>query len=432
MNNKGNYIKRDGFKRYLTDEMTNAERNEFEKKLQKNQFEEEALEGLEAFTSLNFQDDLNILRNKIENKKQKNRLPFFAAAATILLLITAGIIWINIDRRKPIPVISENSIKKAEKAETKKILDKSTNETKTKQTEHKNEQLEQKHFTEPEKNTRTPKTNKTTKQKTPTAKKLKDEKKHIEKLEETEAEEEVVYNIIAHDEAEAEIKINEPIMITKKSFTTPSVTQAVKGKVISSDDKTPIAGVTIVEKGTQNSTISNIDGIFKLNMQNDTNTVVANFIGMEQKKMQLAPDSDNTIALSPENDMELNEVTVVAYGTEKKKSTTESTRQISDKKNETARAKPACGYKQYNNYLRDNAILHENINKNKVTVKLKLVIDSNGHITSISNTNHAREELFTRAKKIIKNGPAWQPKITQTGKKEDTVNLKITFRKQKK
>lgn len=76
--------------------MTGSERNAFEKELQKHPFEAEAMEGLSIISPENIEKDLADLKANISPSKHKNRFQFLAAAATILLLITAGVIWIQI------------------------------------------------------------------------------------------------------------------------------------------------------------------------------------------------------------------------------------------------------------------------------------------------------------------------------------------------
>ncbi|MEN8118078.1 MAG: hypothetical protein ABFS16_13930, partial [Bacteroidota bacterium] len=59
------HISEEDFRRYLKNEMTENERNTFEKELQKNPFEAEALEGFEAVPSANIKNNLAELKEKI-------------------------------------------------------------------------------------------------------------------------------------------------------------------------------------------------------------------------------------------------------------------------------------------------------------------------------------------------------------------------------
>jgi len=48
----------------------------------------------------------------------------------------------------------------------------------------------------------------------------------------------------------------------------------IQGKVLSEVDNQPIAGVSIIEKGTTNGTASDIDGNFSLNVNSNSTLVI--------------------------------------------------------------------------------------------------------------------------------------------------------------
>ena len=52
----------------------------------------------------------------------------------------------------------------------------------------------------------------------------------------------------------------------------------VSGIVVSSTDSEPLVGVTVLVKGTQNGTITDLEGSFSLNLSNDQNTIIASFM----------------------------------------------------------------------------------------------------------------------------------------------------------
>lgn len=52
----------------------------------------------------------------------------------------------------------------------------------------------------------------------------------------------------------------------------------VTGQIISADDNQPVIGVSIIEKGTTNGVITDIDGNFALNVKPGA-TIVVSFIG---------------------------------------------------------------------------------------------------------------------------------------------------------
>lgn len=93
-------------------------------------------------------------------------------------------------------------------------------------------------------------------------------------------------------------------------------TQKVTGTVISDDDKQPVVGASIVVKGTNLGTITDIDGHFTLlNVPNSAKILQISYIGMKTESVSVQP----TVRVILKSDTQLmDEVVVVGYGSAKK------------------------------------------------------------------------------------------------------------------
>lgn len=91
--------------------------------------------------------------------------------------------------------------------------------------------------------------------------------------------------------------------------------QTITGTVLSSDDNSPLPGVSVVEKGTSNGTTTDFDGNYSIDVQE--NAILSfTFLGMISKDIQV---SGNVLNVILENDNNiLDEVVVVGYGSVKK------------------------------------------------------------------------------------------------------------------
>ncbi|MCG6186078.1 SusC/RagA family TonB-linked outer membrane protein [Maribellus maritimus] len=90
-------------------------------------------------------------------------------------------------------------------------------------------------------------------------------------------------------------------------------TKVLTGTVTSSEDGTPIPGVSVAVKGTTLGTITNIDGEYSLQVPEDAQTLVASFVGM--KKQEIPIGSSTTIDIVMEPDVfGIDEVVVTAMG----------------------------------------------------------------------------------------------------------------------
>ena len=91
----------------------------------------------------------------------------------------------------------------------------------------------------------------------------------------------------------------------------------VKGVVVDNKGES-LPGVNVIEQGTQNGIVTNIDGEFELNVQSSQSYLKFSFIGYSTISQKVVIGDRMRIVLE---DMfqDLNEVVVVGYGTMKKK-----------------------------------------------------------------------------------------------------------------
>lgn len=102
--------------------------------------------------------------------------------------------------------------------------------------------------------------------------------------------------------------------------------KVVKGRVIDSSDKEPVIGATIFVQSTKQGTVTDIDGRFSLEVPDNVKTIIVSFIGMSTREVAITP-GEMIIELKAESQA-LDEVVVVAYGTQKKSSITGAITQV--------------------------------------------------------------------------------------------------------
>jgi TonB-linked SusC/RagA family outer membrane protein len=106
-------------------------------------------------------------------------------------------------------------------------------------------------------------------------------------------------------------------------------TQTLRGKVTSSDDGSPLPGVSILEKGTSNGTVTDGDGRFTIEARRDA-VLVFSFVGYTSQEVSLTGQTDLQIILNTDVGM-LSEVVVVGYGEQDKKDVTGSLTSLTPK-----------------------------------------------------------------------------------------------------
>ncbi|MEJ0030390.1 MAG: SusC/RagA family TonB-linked outer membrane protein [Bacteroidota bacterium] len=105
--------------------------------------------------------------------------------------------------------------------------------------------------------------------------------------------------------------------------------QVVTGTVTSADDGSSIPGVNILEKGTTNGTVTDVDGSFRISVGSSA-TLVLSFVGYTTQEIAVGAQTTINISLQPDV-TSLSEVVVIGYGTVQKKDLTGSVSQVSSK-----------------------------------------------------------------------------------------------------
>jgi TonB-linked SusC/RagA family outer membrane protein len=93
-------------------------------------------------------------------------------------------------------------------------------------------------------------------------------------------------------------------------------TKVITGKVTDSKDGSPIAGASVVVKGTQYGTQTGADGTFKLNAPADSKTLVISSLNFVTQEIAITGSPIN-VSLAPSAD-QLGDVVVIGYGTARK------------------------------------------------------------------------------------------------------------------
>ena len=111
-------------------------------------------------------------------------------------------------------------------------------------------------------------------------------------------------------------------------------TRTVKGTVTDSNGD-PLVGVTVTEKGTKNTVITDIDGVFTISVHAKAQLELS-YIGFVATTVQAKP---NMAIKLVEDGKELNEVVVVGYGTQKKANLTGAVTSVDVNKKQGGRIK---------------------------------------------------------------------------------------------
>lgn len=122
-------------------------------------------------------------------------------------------------------------------------------------------------------------------------------------------------------------------------FATPGTTATMKTEIVQQQTVTitgvvkdksgePIIGANILEKGTTNGVITNLDGEYTLNVKGAKSVLVVSYIGYKSQDVPVGTQRKINVILQEDTEL-LDEVVVIGYGTQKKATLTGSVSQVS-------------------------------------------------------------------------------------------------------
>ena len=118
------------------------------------------------------------------------------------------------------------------------------------------------------------------------------------------------------------LKLTSMLLLSLLILSTSLVAQnksMIKGLVVDETNQ-PLVGATVIIKNVKNSgVISDVNGRFSLNIPEGKNTLVISYIGYKTQEVNLTDSRSITVKLV-DNSLNMGEVVVVGYGSQKKES----------------------------------------------------------------------------------------------------------------
>src|SRR5690606_29424778 len=94
--------------------------------------------------------------------------------------------------------------------------------------------------------------------------------------------------------------------------------RTITGKITAAEGGEPIPGVSVLVKGTNTGTITDLDGNYEISVPSGATTLVYSYLGYTSQERQIG--NENVINISLVSDIEdLSEVVVTAFGLEREK-----------------------------------------------------------------------------------------------------------------
>jgi hypothetical protein len=407
---------------YLKGKLSNRERHVVEKKLMNDVFEEEAFEGLSSIPPEEFQKDINLLQQKIRertnNKNRKIIFTVFKVAASIIVLIGL-VITVRISFKNKVEIPASNQI--AEKKEMQ-VTDKQ-------EMAAPEAIISQKEVTKP-----LNQGGQLAYEDLKTERKVEVRSETIIQNEEVLSEPAAEYTESA--EMNAKAKEIPAVSSDEKRMTVDKKAKAASGKLIkgkvTDQQGQPLIGATVMEKGTTNAVVTNINGEFELILPDTGNMLAFNNLGYISEELPADEIKNGKVEMA-EDVVALDEVVVVGYGVQKKSDLTGAVASVKAEEieksteNETIQAKPPTGnfisFKKYIYKKLDYSKFNDLLEKQKIVVEF--MVYRNGAVGDFQFKQPADERICIEIERVIKESGKWQTSTQNDQPVDSKVKIRL-------
>jgi TonB-dependent SusC/RagA subfamily outer membrane receptor len=137
-----------------------------------------------------------------------------------------------------------------------------------------------------------------------------------------------IFKVLDHIFSGTNVKysvVDKKVILSTELVLLPSVSQNKKtvSGIVKDENGEPIIGANVIEKGTANGTVTDMDGKYTLEVSSSTVVLQLSYIGYLTKEVITTNKSNITIVLK-EDTLALEEIVVIGYGTMKKRDLTGS------------------------------------------------------------------------------------------------------------
>ena len=436
------------FLNYHTNKMSGDERNAFERKLHKDPFDDDASEGFSSILSEEATRDLKQLRSRIQKRSQSgNKLIWYRIAASVAILAIVSSVFYTviknrIDKGTGQLIVSETISDEKEEKEISRFQPVSPVQPEEKKPDIAgagDKKIVQPPLKDAGIAKKTESTGFATVQEEKTETLIESADLITEEVNRSAAlpVPETKKMIIQEEKSE----IIEELSLVNS----PKTVKPIKGIVLSSGDSSPLPGVSVLVKGTNLGTITDMNGLFTIPASRDSATILmAQVIGMESKETKSGDSSFVTIEMES-NDQGLSEVVVVGFGSRKRLAgnrsetmkdkvpvpASQSVPDRSETRNvqlqlQTSNPAPLNGFDRFNEYVRKNQVFPSTeLKLSSAKVILNFLVRIDGTKDSITVVKSPGEEFSAEAIRLLKEGPGWRPAMRNGEKVEEAVQIKI-------
>ncbi len=206
----------------------------------------------------------------------------------------------------------------------------------------------------------------------------------------------------------------------KRAFSNTANVRTITGNVTASDGK-GMSGVKVNVKGTGQSTLTNRNGVYSLDVPDDDNVVlVFSSTGFLKNEVKLGNKQEVDLRLQ-EDLAALSDIVIVGFAESKEESENSA---------DYTSPEPIGGFSAYRSYINRNLQYPSSAiaQGTKGTVKLIFKVMPDGRISGLAVDKGMGGAFDQEAIRVVREGPSWKPATSGGSNVEEEVTLRIKFR----
>jgi TonB family protein len=198
-----------------------------------------------------------------------------------------------------------------------------------------------------------------------------------------------------------------------------TVSNLVRGKVVSGEDGSALPGVNVIIKGTSTGTVTDANGNFELVTNDPNQTLVFSFIGLHALEMTIADTRDLDVKMNTDA-MQLSEVVTTGYSVADSDSESHTLLQF---------AEPAGGRQEFRKYLTEKMIYPAQAKEKKIEgrVTVQFSVDEIGNLGDFKILRALGYGCDEELIRLIKEGPRWSPAKRGDQPFKNNVRVRLRF-----
>ncbi len=414
--------------RYRNGTMSEAERHALEKRALSDPFLADALEGAEHIPAETFSTDVIELSAKISSAKSTSWFTPLRIAAGILVMVAGGSLIYFFDTPPPEPLAMEKAVHPAAGPDTAALPRKDSSSSllslaKPEEPVAKKADASGKQKAEPKTGTAAGQLasgggeiQKPVEQPGIHADEVADKADLVETEVDEQKKEEIAP---ARNLASAPAVADRKAARARDSYSLS--TGKLAGRVISSEDGSPLPGVNVIVKGTNSGTVTDADGKFMIFNPTPNTQLVISFIGLQTREVR--PVENVPLEIKMDSDTrQLSEVVVSGYSVSEKDEAMDDARAFEF-------AVPEGGRSAFQKYLQSNlqypAKALAGQTEGKVTVQF--TVTAEGQLTNFTILKGIGDGCDEELIRLIQHGPPWSPSRRNNVPVEDKARVRLRF-----